>query len=330
MIQTQLDLLTNRCERFVENLQNRETDYHSQLLAKELAVAVQKSRGSFSKRPLSLALIGGSGVGKSYIFSILAGHPGLSPSSSSIRGFTRKPVIAASEDSRQFIPFSNDQAEFLPVAIDSAIMIDSPDLDTVVDNNAMTATKVMAFADLLVFVTTPDKRSDFQLQQNILAWASRKRWFFVMNKMDTVSDVPLETIKNDYFRRLADLGFTPDNNSVFFFSAKQPDSDEFVRFTKALSANHPQALTFLMQQEAAIRLIQHAFSTNQTIDYMNRQLQELKSNRSILCERLKESEARILSTPFLTTLANDVIVSASFSRLCETEGVDALLVTGDG
>ncbi|MDD3149161.1 MAG: hypothetical protein PHD82_17865, partial [Candidatus Riflebacteria bacterium] len=216
------DIIKGKCDQFRGN-----EEFF--LLQRNLENAVAQARIQ-KKQPVIITLIGGTGVGKSFIFSTLCSAPDISPSSGSVRAFTRQLFISAAEEDRSLLLFQDAEAHFLPGFLPGAVLIDTPDLDTIDNNNARLAKETIAISDIVICVTTPDKRANFSIHENIVEWASRKRWFFVINKTDTAADVPVARLKTELGNRLENLGFSVDPSALFAFSARDKNSPEFERF----------------------------------------------------------------------------------------------------
>jgi ABC-type multidrug transport system fused ATPase/permease subunit len=268
------------------------------------------------RKPLIIAIVGGTGVGKSYIFSALCGVDGISPSSSSIRGFTRKLHISASEEERCFLPFSAEEAKFVDISLPGIVLIDTPDLDTIHAENARIARETLSVADIIVCVTTPDKRSDFVVNQNVVEWASRKRWFFAMNKADT-ADVVADKLRQDFISRLRTLGFEDCSKAVFVFSATDKENHEFANFRESIASARSLQSNRLLKQEACLRQILHAFNSERLIERLLKLLMDLKNSRDILIERLVAAETRIYQAENVYQATRQAFAAWSYSALCK-------------
>ena len=140
-------------------------------------------------RPFTIVLLGGTGVGKSQLFSTLAGTPGASPSSDAERNHTRVPYVACSPKERALtnIPDNSDTV-WVDWERNSTVLIDTPDIDGMVLANRQVTKKLLGLADLVVFVTSPDKLANAVPFEVLKEWAPRTRWAFVLNKADLVSN----------------------------------------------------------------------------------------------------------------------------------------------
>jgi len=288
---------------------NRNDDFAR--LQHNLKLACEYSSREDQRTPLIIAIVGGTGVGKSYIFSKLCGVDGLSPSSASVRGFTRKLHISASQEDRCFLPFSVEDALFVDISLPGIVLIDTPDLDTIHADNARIARETVAAADIIVCVTTPDKRSDFAVNQNVVDWAARKRWFFAMNKADT-ADVSPDLLRRDFTARLKALDFENCNHAIFVFSAVDVDSSEFNSFRESMVSARSLQNNRLLKQEACLRQLIHAFKHEQTTDRLLKLSMVLKDSNDILSSRLAEAENSIAASESLANASRQAFLAWAF------------------
>ena len=288
---------------------NRNDDFAR--LEHNLALASDYCSREDLKRPLIITLAGGTGVGKSYIFSALCGVDGLSPSSPSVRGFTRKLYISASEENRCFLPFSSADANFVDISLPGLVLIDTPDLDTIHADNARIAKETVAASDIIICVTTPDKRSDFIVNQNVIEWAERKRWFFAMNKSDT-ADAPGDQLRRDFIGRLKTLGFEDCNQATFVFSAVDKNNIEFKNFRENIVSARSLQSNRLLKQEVCLRQFIHAFNHEQIIERLLKLLMELKNSREIFKSRLMEIENSIAGSESICNAAQQAFLAWAY------------------
>ncbi len=299
--------ITRRCE----DLKDNELFF---MLQRNLRQAVEQSSAT-APAPLVVTIIGGTGVGKSFIFSSLCATPEVSPSSSSVRGYTKELFVSAAPEDRGLLPFSSEEAHYLPGLLPGAILIDTPDLDTINSNNARIARETIRVSDILIVVTTPDKRSNFAIHQNIVEWASRKRWFFVINKTDTAPDASTERLKADLTDRLQHIGFAVDPGALFAFSARQPDSDEFRRFRDLVYSPRTVVQSRILREESALRRILHALNAEKTAERILKLQQELIDYRATLSAQINEQHHLVVTSPAITGLANDSLRSSIYLEL---------------
>ena len=269
--------LISDCNQYPEN------EAASQL-AQNLTQALKTIEESKKFKPLVITLLGGTGTGKSYIFSKLVGKEGISPSSDSIRGFTKELFVSAFLKDRAFLPFQQE-VNFTDGMLANTVLIDTPDLDSVEQSNLELTKKTIEISDILIYVTTPDKRSDFDLSKNILNWASSKRWLFAMNKIDTVAENELEAVKKDFKAKISELGFTPTNDQIFFFNAKDDKPYELMLLKDLLFSERTREQTKYLKQEIQLRTILQELKAANILEAL------LKLNQKIKNETLKVKES---------------------------------------
>lgn len=284
------------------------------LLQRNLESAVSQAR-SAKKQPVIICIIGGTGVGKSFIFSTLCAVPDISPSSGSVRGFTRQLFISATDEDQTLLSFPPEEAHFVPGLLNGAILIDTPDLDTIDQNNARIARETISLSDIIICVTTPDKRANFSIHQNIVEWASRKRWFFAINKTDTAADVPIAKLKSDLGNRLENLGFNVDPSALFAFSARETGSSEFKRFQDTVFSQRTVTQSHILHEEAEIRRILFALNAEKSVDRLLKIYQELTTFRSTLHERILEQYRLVTTSPAITGMAGDALRASLYREL---------------
>lgn len=282
-----------------------------------LTQAIEFAKNQSIGKPLVISLIGGTGTGKSFIFSKICQQEDASPSSDSIRGFTQKFYVAAAENDRPFLNFSDDKF-FLPGIIEGAVLIDTPDLDSIHRQNAALTQRMINDSDLLIYVTTPDKRSNFDIHETILKWASRKRWFFVMNKIDTCADTNLETLKKDFSAKIASLGFKPSERQIFLFSAREDNSFEFSRFKDAVFSTRSLQQNRLIREAASIRQILHALKENPALTRIRELFLKLENQIEILKERLENVPEEVLNSKSVDELADQVRIVEIYQHLIQS------------
>lgn len=306
-----IQLLIDRAKEIRNKAEALKRNDNFARLQHNLDVACEFSGREDLKKPLIIAIAGGTGVGKSYIFSKLCGVDGLSPSSASVRGFTRKLHISASQEDRCFLPFSEGDAHFVDISLPGIVLIDTPDLDTIHADNARIAKETVATADIIVCVTTPDKRSDFAVNQNVVEWAARKRWFFAMNKVDT-ADVAADDLRRDFTTRLKALGFENCAHATFVFSAVDANCSEFNSFRESIVSARSLQSNRLLKQEACLRQLIHAFSHDHITDRLLKLTLELKNSSDILKSRLSEAENSIATSESIYNAARQAFLAWAY------------------
>ncbi len=230
-------------------------------LQQRLARSIEQTKRRKPERPVAIALIGGTGAGKSALFNALVGTPGASAVSDAERLFTREPHIAVvpSEASQLILP-PEAKAVFVTTAVAGLALIDTPDLDGALPENREQARRMIELADILVYVALPEKRASFVVTKELERWTSRKHWFFVLNKIDLCAPSELGAIRNDFAQRIAELGFASTDSSLFLVSAKDPHHpySELERLRSAIYSSRTSQEIQAFQEMIALQQFAHA------------------------------------------------------------------------
>ncbi|MCB2185223.1 MAG: GTPase domain-containing protein [Deltaproteobacteria bacterium] len=176
------------------------------------------------ERPTIVALVGGTGVGKSALFNAIVGGGEVSRVSGDVRPCTRRPHLArAPRDAALLAGLGLEPVEETSWPQEGLALVDTPDLDSLELANREVARQAIALADIVVYVTDPDKVSNLDLLTEVRDWSEKKRWLFVMNKADTLPGAAeRQAAHGQLTRRLAEVGFPARESSVFLVSAMDP------------------------------------------------------------------------------------------------------------
>jgi energy-coupling factor transporter ATP-binding protein EcfA2 len=219
---TDSSALLAETERWMGELAARGLRSEAELAA--LAAALAQSRGERLDLPtdaiLVVLLCGPTAVGKSTLINTLAGaeisRPGLGATTSAA-------VIYLHEDDnpQRLFEYGREIGELARAPqtvvrhrrpeLLHKVLIDTPDIDSVVrDHRALTGALVHA-ADLVLFVTTPERYRDMQAARWVEEQSAQRAMAFVLNKWDRAS-VGLQwedrgLVEADFRRVLAGNGF---------------------------------------------------------------------------------------------------------------------------
>lgn len=241
------------------------------------------SRGGM-EQPVTIALVGSTGSGKSAIFNSLVGLPEASPTATT-RGQTKVPYVACSRLDFPLLPeLEKVGARQVDAAIEGVVVVDTPDLDSVERENRAIARKVIESSDVIVYVTIPDRISDFAIHDEVRSWARRKRWFFVLNKVD-LYEASADEVRDGLDERLRELDFEPDDRVRFLISAKEPDRFEFAAFKRAIASSRAEEKVRALRAEAVLRLLGQALDEESIRRPLQKQVDDLR-----------EHEARLMAT----------------------------------
>jgi len=228
--------LLGEIERWMAELRARGLRGEAELA--ELAAELAQSRGERLDLPtdaiLVVLLCGPTAVGKSTLINTLAGaeisRPGLGATTSAA-------VIYLHEDDnpQRLFEYGREIGELARAPqtvvrhrrpeLLHKVLIDTPDIDSVVrEHRALTGALVHA-ADLVLFVTTPERYKDMQAAQWVEEESAQRATAFVLNKWDRAC-VGLQwenrgLVEADFRRVLAGNGF--DDSQIFKVSCVAGD-----------------------------------------------------------------------------------------------------------
>ncbi len=254
-------------------------------------------------RPVFIVLLGGTGVGKSELFNALLGKPGLSPTSATIRPKTTHAHVAAAPADQQYLTFL-DEADVVTTdhRLSGTVLIDAPDVDSTVSVHRERTRRLVERADIVVYVGSPDKRANFSVQDEVRRWAARKRWFFVLNKLDQIPEQDREAVCADFLGRVRELGFDVDREGFFAVSAVAAQNgtnglnERFERLRAGLFAHRAREQVRALRVEDAFNQVRHALSGSARGDLETLQ-QTLLTHEWELDQRVRSVFLRAVSTP---------------------------------
>ncbi|MGZ4959208.1 MAG: GTPase [Methylomonas sp.] len=197
------------------------------------------AHSALTKRPLIVAFMGGTGVGKSSLLNRLAGQPiaraGIErPTSREVTLYHHHSV--AIQQLPAGLPLDSIKISQHDDAEKSNIVwIDMPDFDSIEQGNKRLVLEWLPHIDALLYVVSPERYRDNKAWELLLAEGAKHAWLFVMNQWDRGLVVQYE----DFKRQLLKAGF--ENPLVFRTSCTEPDGDEFadlVTKLQELSGRH--------------------------------------------------------------------------------------------
>jgi 50S ribosome-binding GTPase len=179
------------------------------------------TRLGFPSDAYVLALVGGTGVGKSSLLNALASAE---VSRASVRRpTTNRPVAWLPRSSREDLAGLLDWLEVAPDDIHPAAdaevagvaILDLPDLDSTAADHRARVEAILPRVDAVVWVTDPEKYGDAVLHDDFLAhWLPRlARQIVVVNKADRLSPDEVEAVRRDLDHDLARLANAADGGA---------------------------------------------------------------------------------------------------------------------
>jgi GTPase SAR1 family protein len=185
-------------------------------------------------RPLLVAFMGGTGVGKSSLLNRLAGkavaRTGIErPTSREVTLFHHRSV--ALQHLPENLPIASVKiAQHDDEAKRHIIWIDMPDFDSIDQNNRHLVLEWLPHIDVLIYVVSPERYRDEKAWRLLLSEGARHAWLFVLNQWDRGQPEQFE----DFKRQLSKAGFI---EPIIFktICAEDGQADEFSALAKMLT-----------------------------------------------------------------------------------------------
>lgn len=278
-------------------------------MRQRLEGSLRLAAGSGAARPVSVALVGGTGAGKSELFNLLVGDRNASRVSHAERGFTSRPHIAVLPSEAPLVPIAADaKAVFVNKALPGLALIDTPDLDSAMSEHRVRARHAIEAADIVVYVALPEKRSSFIITDELKEWASRKHWFFVLNKVDRCDPDDVGQIRADFAGRIADLGFATDDATLFLISATKPDHaySELSRLRAAIYSGRTTEAAGNLRDAGFYRALLHG-ADDEALAPARQLHGQLAAAHTELTGRVREIHERVLTSPTIRDNLSDMV-----------------------
>jgi GTPase Era involved in 16S rRNA processing len=205
------------------------------------------SNNHLATRPLIVAFMGGTGVGKSALLNRLAGKAiaksGIErPTSREVTLFHHQsialPTLAEQLPlSKINIAYHDDERK------KNIIWIDMPDFDSTELSNKQQVLSWLPHIDILLYVVSPERYRDEKAWRLLLAEGGRHAWLFVLNQWDRGQPTQLA----DFNQQLQKAGFV---DPMIFKTActDEPQADEFAQLENLIISLAQQHIIEQLEQ----------------------------------------------------------------------------------
>lgn len=280
---------------------------------------------TFATRPFVAAIIGGTQVGKSRLFSVLIDQSGASPSSNGTSCSTSKPYIASTRSDRPLLGLpDNPPPQFIDWPHPGIALCDTPDVDGVLNEHHSITQAVIERADLIVLVTDKDKVATFDVLNKVREWAERKRWLFVLNRADLVAEKDRDDVRTDFAKHVRTMGFYPPESDIFLVSATEPAAtepdlcDDLRRLRTAILTQTPNR-GLLMRRDAFLGYAAHAL-TPDLLGELDKVIGELRVLEVGLRNRVRSAYLKGLQEPEAQTAFRLLTQEAAWRAIAPRTG----------
>jgi 50S ribosome-binding GTPase len=204
-------------------------------------------------RPLIVAFMGGTGVGKSSLLNRLAGKAiakaGIErPTSREVTLFHHKDI--AINHLPEKLPIEKIRiAQHEDETKKNIVWIDMPDFDSTEQSNKALVFEWLPHIDVLIYVVSPERYRDEKAWRLLMSEGNRHAWLFVLNQWDRGQQAQYE----DFKQQLGKAGFV---EPIIFKTvcAESPYPDEFASLESTiLSLSNKHVVAELEQRGTQIR-----------------------------------------------------------------------------
>lgn len=223
-------------------------------------------------RPLIVAFMGGTGVGKSSLLNRLAGEPiarvGVErPTSREVTLYHHQSLTVhqlPTELPLNSIKLNRHKDD----KNRNVVWIDMPDFDSVELSNKKLVLEWLPHIDALLYVVSPERYRDNKAWQLLLAEGKKHAWLFVMNQWDRGQAIQFD----DFKQQLSKAGFA--NPLLFRTSCIEQSSDEFSELVSQLQqletqqgVEQLQQRSLVMRRQQLVQMVQNLSAEFNSQDY---------------------------------------------------------------
>lgn len=268
------------------------------------------------ERPIHVALVGGTGSGKSSLFNVLVGQENASPTSH-MRPCTAQPYVACATALRPLVTLPPDvEWTFVPTqAMDNLVLIDTPDFNSVVLAHHDITRRVIELSDIIVFVVLPDQRADFAILGELERWKTCKHWFFVISKMDRERPEDHDKIRLDFDQRVRALGFEASDAARFLISTHTPEvpTPGLQHLRAVLCTTRPKSLVYVSRVLSALGWLERAIEAS-TVAALTQCAEAFHAEEHTLDTHMRTAYRQALTSPEVQALVADLALEQSWQQ----------------